>query len=619
VVREARAALAGAAAAAAAARPAATGAALRDALARAVGNTVKAAKGMRETFRRPPHLVPPGGKAEGVWLGEGFCKPVAELFPLLAARYAEVIKAPMDLRTMEFKAKEGLYGDADALRGDMRLVVTNCRTYNAGEHPDSARALFALVERVAAALEGELAKRLGAAAAKGAAAAAAAAAAAGGGGGGGGAPVGASPPAPAAPMQLLMALADPALSRALVQRVHRALAAACETGAALSSDAVLTHAVALLAAGDVAFAGPPAGAQAPPAAYAPLPAPAAAAAAPPPAAAPPLGDGPRVLPLYPPDVYSRLSAAAGELLAAPERGGDACPLPLPFAVLCACLQRLLTTCELEVGGGGGGEPGALAAAAAAHTAALGASLAALRATAPLHRRSMALLAAGAACFPSLVPTLPAHLERLLTLAALGVSPGGAVDAPVLVTVVQRACNAATAPGRRGGGTGEVALPPGAPAAALLHRFLLPALPRASATPHLRGAVHDLLANFLRFLLERRALGVEEAGGALRAALASLAPEPAALAATGFVWPRTLPALLAGGAVRPLALVWTRPDFDRARAAYVRLVGAFFPGFQWAEWGLRGVLVEPALSGDGGSQQGGGHTQATSEPDRGSVN
>jgi len=180
----------------------------------------------------------------------------------------------------------------------------------------------------------------------------------------------------------------------------------------------------------------------------------------------------------------------------------------------------------------------------------------------------------------------------------------------------------TAPARRpggGGGTGEAPLPPGAPALALLRRLLLPALPRASATPHARGATHDLLATFLRFLLERKAVGGEEAGAMLREALAALAPAPAALAATAAAWPRSLPAMLEGGVLRPLALVWTRPDFERARAAYVRLVSAHFPGFSWAAWGLRGAPVEPALSGDGGSQHGGGNTHATSEPgDRGSV-
>jgi hypothetical protein len=618
VVREARAALAGAAAAAAAARPGASGAALRDALARAVGDTIKAAKAMKESFKRPPHLIKPGGKADGVWKGEGFCKPVVELFPALAATYPLKVKAPMDLRTMEVKAQAGLYGDADALRADMRLVVTNCRTFNADEPADSARSLFALVERVATTLDAELAKRLGAAAARAAAAGAPPPP-------GAPAPLHAhplpppqQPPPPHAVMQLLMALAEPALSRALVQRVHRGLAAACESGAPPAGDATLAHAVALLAAGDVAFAGP-AGSHAPP---------------PPPPGAPPHQQqqlepepDPRAQPLFPTATYQQLGAAAGELLAAPERssGGEGAPspLPLPFALLCGALQRLLMVCEVEGAGGGGGEAGALAAAAAGQTRALRDSLTVLQRAAPLHRRSVALLAAGAACYPSLVPALPAHRERLLALAALGVSPNGAVNPAVLVTLLQRACGAVTAPPRArpgggGGGTGEAPLPPGAPAAALLRDVLLPALPRTSAVPHLRALAHYLLAEALRFLLERRAMGGEEAGAVLREALRALAPEPAHLAATASAWPRTLPALLEGGLVRPLALVWTRPDFDRARAAYVRLASAHFPGFSWAEWGLRGALVEPALSGDGGSQQG-GNTHATSEPgDRGSV-
>ncbi|KAJ3040616.1 histone acetyltransferase [Rhizophlyctis rosea] len=45
--------------------------------------------------------------------------------------YYEIIKEPMDLRTMETKMEEGAYTELDSFTKDMNLIFSNCKTYNA--------------------------------------------------------------------------------------------------------------------------------------------------------------------------------------------------------------------------------------------------------------------------------------------------------------------------------------------------------------------------------------------------------------------------------------------------------------------------------------------------------
>jgi hypothetical protein len=48
-------------------------------------------------------------------------------------------------------------------------------------------------------------------------------------------------------------------------------------------------------------------------------------------------------------------------------------------------------------------------------------------------------------------------------------------------------------------------------------------------------------------------------------------------------PGLLPALLSAGLLSPLALLWVRPDFERARSAYCKLISQHFKGcFAWEQ-------------------------------------
>jgi len=62
-----------------------------------------------------------------------FLKPAVELFtPEEIPDYTEVVRRPMDLRTVETKLKAGAYKTAEACAGDVRQIWRNCRIYN---HP----------------------------------------------------------------------------------------------------------------------------------------------------------------------------------------------------------------------------------------------------------------------------------------------------------------------------------------------------------------------------------------------------------------------------------------------------------------------------------------------------
>ena len=46
-------------------------------------------------------------------------------------RYFEIVKNPMDLGTMSMKLQQGQYKSLPDFEEDFRLMVQNCRTYNA--------------------------------------------------------------------------------------------------------------------------------------------------------------------------------------------------------------------------------------------------------------------------------------------------------------------------------------------------------------------------------------------------------------------------------------------------------------------------------------------------------
>jgi bromodomain-containing factor 1 len=66
--------------------------------------------------------------------GKNFRAPVAELWPTIAEGYLQKITSPMDLLTVEQKLKDGAYPSLDALKDDVRLIVTNTTIFNGPDH-----------------------------------------------------------------------------------------------------------------------------------------------------------------------------------------------------------------------------------------------------------------------------------------------------------------------------------------------------------------------------------------------------------------------------------------------------------------------------------------------------
>lgn len=66
----------------------------------------------------------------GVNSGASFDNPVIELVPAIKEKYLELIKRPMDFRTMRIKAERKEYNSLEDISNDMELIVNNCVTYN---------------------------------------------------------------------------------------------------------------------------------------------------------------------------------------------------------------------------------------------------------------------------------------------------------------------------------------------------------------------------------------------------------------------------------------------------------------------------------------------------------
>ncbi|KAI9312583.1 hypothetical protein BX666DRAFT_1984486 [Dichotomocladium elegans] len=75
-----------------------------------------------------------------------FLEPVDPI-ALNIPHYPVIIKKPMDLGTMEKKLKEGEYKSVKDFETDMRLIFTNCYTFNGFEHPVSQTAK--ILEKIA--------------------------------------------------------------------------------------------------------------------------------------------------------------------------------------------------------------------------------------------------------------------------------------------------------------------------------------------------------------------------------------------------------------------------------------------------------------------------------------
>jgi len=303
------------------------------------------------------------------------------------------------------------------------------------------------------------------------------------------------------------------------------------------------------------------------------------------------------------------------------------PFPLTVALAVAALQRLFVDTELELERDAGGPPAAASSLSTTDTTAssvgnnerVEASTAALKEVVEallsgpsplLHRRSISYLATAVALQCRLNPSLPSHFSRLLLLASLAAFPQspGLFEPVVVVTFLQRiAAVVQSPPRRRVGGLGEAYIPPSSLALTLLQKFLLPSVLASATSSPFRALFHDILAEFLRFLLTKRAIESNDALGLVRAALESLALPISSpiIQASLPSWP-SLPLLISSGALQPIALLWMRPDFDKARLAYVRLVSRHFPDFEWASYGLNVdalSILSTHTSGDGGSHKG----------------
>ena len=470
----------------------------------------------------------------------------------------------MDLGTMEATAQRGGYADADAVRADMALIVSNCKAYNTPLAPAAPPAeLFSLVDRIAARLDAELSRAV-----------------VGGTGSGSGEWGGVS-----VSQQVVTALVEPHLVRALVQATIKTLFGAAAAGTRVSDSPALTPLLALLAAGDLAFAQTSSTAGS--------------------AAAAEGGGGGGT------GAGGVLAAALCEIVGASVDGSSAAPLaaPLPLLVVCAILERAIVDAALEgfAGGGGAQQPSLdeLAAAAASRTAVVQsmASIRALQCGVGLHSRSARLLCAVVGSSAPVSILVPAHLERALSLWGAGES---GLCASVFVTALMRAAGAlasalnstpAIPPALLAtvAGTGaDAPLTATALALTVFDRFALPGLETARGAPGAtRALLHEQVANFMRFCLDRCLIaggGGGDGERVLMRALLAAAPnaEDAAAAVRAAVVAAGASAAVSDAlisVVSPLALVWTRPDFERARAAYVRLVIGFFPRFSWASVGL----------------------------------
>ena len=78
-----------------------------------------------------------------------FRKPVSKSE---APNYTDIIKTPMDLSLLERNVEDGKYKSIDDFEKDLRLIFTNCYTYNNPEsvYTKSARELEQFVNQLLA-------------------------------------------------------------------------------------------------------------------------------------------------------------------------------------------------------------------------------------------------------------------------------------------------------------------------------------------------------------------------------------------------------------------------------------------------------------------------------------
>jgi hypothetical protein len=197
----------------------------------------------------------------------------------------------------------------------------------------------------------------------------------------------------------------------------------------------------------------------------------------------------------------------------------------------------------------------------------------------------------------IVPPYPSHIERLTALAGAATSPDG-VPEPALVptylyVIAKYATLKALPPSvRPPPRTDDAPLEAAAFLRAVLEGWLLPLLPAVATVPALRGLLHEQTARFFLWACETKALEPAAAEAYVRRAIESLAPGaaggdgaelPPVLRATLAAVPHLEPLL--GSLVSPVALAWAAPDFEPARAIYVRVAMAHLKGFDWAVVGL----------------------------------
>lgn len=527
-------------------------------------------------------------------LGKAFLTPVIKQSPALAPAYLAKVAHPIDIGTMVSKARDKKYATLEEVHADMALMVENCRTFN-GPPADVLPGVYTKeAESLLAAFDAEYRQtlsKLGAAA--------------------GGSASGAVVPAPAAGFessrayaQLAMVLADPYVTRSCVQAVLRGLVSASKDGRPAAQDPAMQAPLLLLAVGDLAYT-----AGAPPAATAS-------------SSSAPTGAGGA-------SQHDAVSASGASMQAlyelvgaGPDSTGFAPPPPappLPVRVACAALQNLLMAWSISTTGAAPTAAGGFTAATSPSAAAGGDSAvaqpsgsstsengtevadvephaqAALRTLLLLRRgqhtygRSASALVVGYAAYAAynaagIVPLHASHLERLFTVAQAATGADGVPDpslVPTLLYVLARyllpkpLAHLRQPPPR----PVEPTLEPPAVLTALVEKWLLPLLDAVRDVPSVRCLIHDQLARFLKFACEKSVLQPAAAETYVVRAIASLTPTGAPLDAALAAAP-DLRRLL-GSILTPVALVWSRPDFEAARASYMRLILSHLRGFDWA--------------------------------------
>lgn len=576
-------------------------------------------------FEQASSIVDAGKTAQKA--SDFFCRPVVDLHPGIALAYCAAIERPMDLGTIRVNARAGQYKSLDELERDVKLIGENCRNFNQkSKDLDYLFRLTALIEQKYSSLVSQERKQNATAISRQQQPADKNARTA---------PELLSEPSGI--VQLLMIMSEPFLVRHCLHVVMKGLYSSAREGVPLTQQGgEVLAALRVLAIGDIAQSRPPRAVVMDPNGKVvldeSLPAPSAGSFyfydALTRAAREVLYGGslPRhTAAMAAPSGHGKAGSASSD---AQQAASTALPLTLRAALVSlqtAFMEYMLLRSGQAVPGLDGQQAGT----GAPRTTALQA-LHALRRGAHVHGRTVSLLCLSVAISGSEVPMphTALALGYMLDLLKTALPPDSNADVgpePALLLSCIPAFLRCAAAGKQSTGAADGASP--------FHAFLTesqhaigslirPALKLSSSIPHVRSLYHYAFANLLRAFADlptvpadraytrvlsaetcrnlvlmalttavegrgRVAQGVHsgtaagsmqveaaEAGSAL--VTQPMPGERQGASRAGNSYNAALEELVEAGLVSTLSLIWTRPDFDAARRAYLLLVGSISP-------------------------------------------